>query len=245
VGTDWFEQWFDEDYLLVYSHRDDGDAARGLRLLLDQTRPRPGARVLDLACGTGRHALPLAEQGMRVVGLDLSPVLLARAARRFREAGRHIPLVRGDSRSLPFRACFDVVASFFTSFGYFDDPADDRRALEGMVGCLRSGGALLLDLINPQHLKANLVPESRFERDGLEVLERRELRGDVIVKSITISRAGDRRLVEERVRLYERPTMERWCHQLGLRELRFFGDYAGSPLRSSSPRLILVGHRVG
>ena len=111
----WFEQWFDQDYLLVYTHRDAQDAERGVELLLDAARPRQQALILDVGCGTGRHALPLLERGFRVVGVDLSAVLLAAANKSLQAAGRELPLVRADLRRLPFNRAFDVAASFFTS----------------------------------------------------------------------------------------------------------------------------------
>jgi SAM-dependent methyltransferase len=201
--------------------------------------------VLDVACGTGRHALPLSQQGLRVVGTDLSAVLLRQAAQRFHEAGRPVPLVRADLRRLPFHRVFQVVVCYFTSFGYFADPADDRRALDSMLGCLQPGGWLLLDLINPQRLRSTLVPESRFARDGVEVEERRRLEGDQIIKTITLTRDGRERRVQERVRLYSRDSVERWCLEAGLRSPRWFGSYAGEPATAEAPRLILLGRRAG
>jgi SAM-dependent methyltransferase len=245
VDRQWFEQWFDQDYLLVYTHRDSEDAARGVQLLLEAARPAAGARILDLGCGTGRHALPLCRQDYRVVGVDLSAVLLAAARERLAEAGCWLPLVRADLRRLPFRAVFDLAASFFTSFGYFESTDDDRLALDSMVGCLRPGGTLLLDLINPVRLRAELVPASHSSRDGVDIVETRRLEEDRIIKTITLHRDGRTRTVEERVRLYDREKLERLCPEHGLDKPRYFGDYDGSAAQDHSPRLILVARRVG
>ncbi len=96
--TEWFEEWFNDAYLHLYPHRDDADAERLVALLVRVLPWRPGWRVLDVACGEGRHARALAAAGAWVVGLDLSPGLLARA-----RGATRAPLVRADLRDLPVR----------------------------------------------------------------------------------------------------------------------------------------------
>ena len=132
--TEWFEQWFGEEYLRLYPHRDDADAAEAVALI-HGLRPLAGCQVLDLACGPGRHAAYLQGHGARTVGLDLSLPLLTRA--RGRTAGT-VALVRGDMRYLPFRGgTFDVVVNLFTSFGYFADDAQHQAVLTSAAALLR------------------------------------------------------------------------------------------------------------
>jgi len=89
--TEWFEQWFGEEYHALYPHRDDDDARRVVALVRRAAPWRDGDRVLDLACGAGRHAAEFERLGARVAGFDLSPAMLRRAHSRTRAA-----LVRGD-----------------------------------------------------------------------------------------------------------------------------------------------------
>src|SRR4051812_21827026 len=153
--TEWFEQWFGEEYLRLYPHRDDDDARQAVQLIADAV-PLAGRRVLDLACGPGRHATHLAETGAHVVGLDLSAALLTRARQRL---ARRAQLVRGDMRCLPFRGgSFDVVVNLFTSFGYFSDD-EQHLAVLREAGCtLGPGGALVLDYFNAEKVRRELVP---------------------------------------------------------------------------------------
>src|SRR4051794_9885511 len=110
----WFSRWFNEDYLTLYAHRDEGEA-RSLADLIKARIPAlaPGL-TLDLACAAGRH-LPYLALQQRTIGLDLSPWLLDVAHKRDSSA----TLVRADMRALPFRShSFTLVANLFTSFGY-------------------------------------------------------------------------------------------------------------------------------
>jgi len=140
--TEWFEQWFGEEYLRLYPHRDDDDAAAAVALI-DRLYPLSRLRALDLACGPGRHAAQLAARGARVTGLDLSLPLLSLARARTRGA---VSLVRADMRHLPFCAgAFDVVVNLFTSFGYFADDAQHAAVIAGSRALLRRGGVFVLD----------------------------------------------------------------------------------------------------
>jgi SAM-dependent methyltransferase len=123
--------------------RDRAEVAR----LLDVLESLPvGARVLDCPCGQGRHARLLAEAGFHVDALDYSKELLRIASRATPRALKpNLAYTRGDMRALPhrWRGRFDAVVNLFTSFGFFDDPADDRRVLHEFARVLKKGGVLV------------------------------------------------------------------------------------------------------
>src|SRR2546423_2942081 len=96
--TEWFEQWFGEEYHALYPHRDDEDARRAVVLIQRVVGWKSGDRVLDLACGPGRHAAELERLGARVVGFDLSRAMLRRARERAQAGGL---LVLGGMRARP------------------------------------------------------------------------------------------------------------------------------------------------
>ena len=138
--TEWFERWFGEEYLRLYPHRDEDDAERAVALV-GRVATLDGARVLDLACGPGRHAVRLAQRGADVLGLDLSMPLLIRARHGAPPVGK---LVRGDMRFLPIRdATFDLVVNLFTSFCYFADDADHQQVELTVATRPRPGGVLV------------------------------------------------------------------------------------------------------
>src|SRR6478672_11458664 len=131
--TEWFEEWFGEDYLRLYPHRDDADADRAVALISRTLQVQQGWRVLDVGCGAGRHTRAFASRNARCVGLDLSAALL-KVARQTTAA----PLVRADMRLLPIRPrSMDLTVNLFTSFGYFDRDEEHAAALAEMVGTLK------------------------------------------------------------------------------------------------------------
>ena len=238
--TEWFEQWFGEEYLRAYPHRDDDDAERLVRLLGELGVAGPGERVLDLGCGPGRHAAALARRGAHVVGLDLSLPLLSAARRRRAE-----PLVRGDMRRLPFGTkAFDVVLNLFTSFGYFESDEEHGLVVREVARVLRPGGRFVLDFLNAPAVRAGLVPRDESRSGGTTVVQERRISDDgrFVTKSIHVS--GISRTFTERVRLYERADLERMLATSGMRLETAAGDYDGAPHGTASPRLILVGRRT-
>jgi len=133
----WYESFFGPDYLKQYAHTTTLQEVEGVAKILHL---RPGSRVLDLACGAGRHSIELAKRGLEVVGYDLSEPLLKAARAAARKASARVTFVHGDMRDLPYHGEFDAVVNLFTSFGYFEDPKDDRTVL-AWPGPSRRGGS--------------------------------------------------------------------------------------------------------
>ncbi len=234
--TEWFEEWFGEEYLRLYPHRDDRDADRAVSLILRTVPFQPGWRVLDVACGAGRHARAFEAAGARCTGLDLSLTLL-RLARQVTGA----PLVRADMRQLPVRlGSMDLTVNLFTSFGYFDRDAEHTAALKEMIGTVRSGGWFIIDFLNPAAVRRQLVPEETLQVSGSTVRVSRSVSPDgrYVCKSI---HAEHGREFRERVRLFEPEQMVHMLEAAGVSVQHRFGDYDSNPLGPESPRTILAG----
>jgi SAM-dependent methyltransferase len=241
MSDPWFVEAFKKRYLDVYPHRDLAGARREAEFLLAQ-----GIRglVLDVCCGYGRHCRALRELGVRSFGIDLSRDLLARALELYPELeGR---LFCGDARSLPVgRARVDAAVSLFSSFGYFGEDGDRALLLEvGRV--LRPGGVFVLDLLNPERVRSELVAISTASRAGFEIEERRSLAdgGRRVIKEVR-HRApdGSSRTWSEDVRLYGAAELEPWLARAGIRLEAVRGDFDGSTASALAPRQILVGRR--
>jgi SAM-dependent methyltransferase len=234
--TEWYEEWFGEDYLRLYPHRDDADAERAVALISKTLELRSGWRVLDVGCGAGRHTRAFAERGARCIGLDLSAALL-RLARQTTAA----PLVRADMRHLPIRpASMDLTVNLFTSFGYFERDAEHAAALAEMIGTVKPGGWFVIDFLNPEAVRERLVPRQTMEVAGEQIEVTRSVSPDgrYVCKSIQVPK-GKRYF--ERVRLFTAGQISEMVEDTGLSIRHAFGDYDASPLTSASARTIVMG----
>jgi ubiquinone/menaquinone biosynthesis C-methylase UbiE len=242
---EWFRRWFGEDYLLVYEHRDAAEAKRDIHFAERAVGLTPGMLVLDLCCGPGRHSLPLARRGYRVVGLDYSESLLA-IARREKNPEEPWPVyVRADARAVPFRdGVFDAALNFFTSFGYFDH-CENCGMLSSMARVLKPCGAFFIDYLNPPRLLAGLSPETVRERNGAIIVEKRVLDPDTrrVEKTITIRTCDGEREFRESVRLYSLDEMRAMLGEAGLALDGVAGSMEGDPYGEASERMILWGKK--
>lgn len=243
AGEPWYVAAFRDEYLTVYPHRDLDSARREAAWLIEHGVK---GRVFDLCCGFGRHTLALREQGIDVVGLDLSPELLRHARELPRAELLDGRLLRGDARRLPFQAAsFDSLVNLFSSFGYFGD-AGDRQVLDEIARVLRPGGLAVLDLMNPARIRADLVPHSRTERAGHVLEEARSLEegGSRVVKSVRLTLSdGHVRTWRESVRMYESAEMEQLLGARGLHVEAVHGGFAGEPAGARAPRQILKARK--
>ncbi len=238
----WYREAFRAHYLEVYRHRDDASAAREAAFAARALGLERGDRVLDVACGAGRHVRALRALGFSVTGVDLSPELL-REARGRKGGGTY---VRADMRALPFAPRFRAATLFFTSFGYFESEAEDRGVLRGVAGCLVPGGRMLLDAMNRERVRETLVPESDETVGGTRVRSERRISADGrrVEKKVRVEKAGG--IVAEyveSVRLYGPAELHRLLEEAGFGVRARYGDLRGSPFTPDAERLVLVGER--
>ena len=207
----------------------------------------PGAGVLDLCCGPGRHLAGLSGAGCRVVGLDYATHMLRLARRRPAVRQGRAALVRGEAQRLPFRdEAFDAVVCLFNSFGYMDSDEENAALLAEAARCLRPQGVLLLETRSKAHQLAYvpcevLMPAAdrrttrlRCEYDP----ERRRL------VSAWFSVPEGQELHTATIRLYETEELEALCQEAGLRILRTCSTYDGQPFTGAERQLIVLATRA-
>lgn len=237
---DWFLDWFDTEwYHKLYKHRDDKEAKRFMDNLIDYLPTQNNQKILDLACGKGRHAYYLAQKGFDVVGVDLSKESIDVA-----QANAHDMLHFGvhDMRELYKKGEFDYVFNLFTSFGYFETDREHIQVLENMKAALSSTkGRIILDFLNADLVASGLRP-NEIVTDGETTFNiSRKIIDGFVHKSIVVEEKGKKINFSERVRLYRLADFERLFAQAGLEIKQVFGDYDLGVHNSTSPRLILVG----
>lgn len=235
---EWFEEHFQEDYLKIYAHRDEQEAAQAMERLLSFIDVKAGDTVLDLCCGQGRHSRWLAEQGFRVIGVDLSAVLLQKAIKD--SLNMPVQYMRSDVRKIGFDQEMDAVVNLFTSFGYFSHE-DNERVLARVYQALKPGGYFILDYLNPAYVKENLEPYTYREIEELEVSQYREIADNQVQKRIVVQEGGTERQYTEKVKLYSSEQLTDMLERNGFNILHLLGDYKGSKYQGkTSSRMIFI-----
>jgi SAM-dependent methyltransferase len=237
----WYQEWFGEEYLELYSHRDEEEARRQVAFFREQAGDVRGS-VLDLACGMGRHVTELRSGGYHAVGCDLSFTMLRTGLLEYGASGA-MPIARADMRQLPFcSSSFAALVNFFTSFGYFATEEENAQVVAEMARVLEPGALFLFDYLNVHRELEKLVQRERRSTPLGEVQIERwfDSSDHSFNKRITI---GQKRYME-RVRGYELSEISRMFAACRLSIRSAFGDFDGNPFAATSPRLILVGTRT-
>lgn len=241
---DWYEKWFGKDYLLIYPHRNEEEAQRQIEFLNKHIKLSKGAKVLDLCCGCGRHSIELKKRKYDVIGLDLSAELLDIACSRASENRLDIGFIKCDMREIPYESYFDLIVSFFTSFGYFDDDAENQKVLFAISKALKPGGNFLIDYLNPDYVKKNLVEKDEKKiNGGINVIQKRWIDDAKrrINKQVTLIKDDKKSIYNESVRLYSLQEMREMLSTAGLKLTEAYGDFDSSKYSKDSPRMILLG----
>lgn len=208
-----FNGWFSTRwYAMLYSHRDGQDAASLVLPLIAKGGLLPGQRVLDMACGRGRHAQVLIARGLEVTGIDLT-------AESIQEARRLVPGARFEVFDMrePFAdGYFDAAVCLFTSLGYTGDAQDDQRAVDAAAKALKPGGLYVLDLINGSFAIDHLVEQEAFGLEGVRFQVRRKVEGAEIIKQVHVEHDGGVEEFQERVHSWSLPEVEAMVRRAGL-----------------------------
>lgn len=209
----WYRTWFGTPYYkLLYGHRDHDDAEAWVRMILQRTGAGTGTKVLDLACGRGRHARWFAEAGCAVTGIDISAESIAEARRQVPQATFQVHDIRE-----PFaEGRFDLAVCLFTSLGYFEHASDDLRALRAACEALRPGGWFVLDFMNTGRVLRELVPSEEVRVGDVHFAITRHHADGQVVKRITATDASGLHRFEERVAALGPAELEALVHEAGL-----------------------------
>ena len=245
---DWFECFFGADYFEIYRDAFPPEAtAAEVEGSVSLLGLPAGARVLDLACGYGRHAIPLTERGFAITGYDLSEVFLERARASAAARGVAVCWVRGDMRTLFFDGDFDAVINVFMSFGYFADPEDDVETLRRVRRALVPGGRFLLETLHRDALVARFQPHVEYTTsNGTRVVRDYvwDLARDVIEDRVAVIRPdGTRSEYASSLRVRSLHGLLALVRAAGLEPVAWYGGLGGGPLQLDSRRLVLVSAR--
>ena len=236
----WFEEWFDTRfYHVLYQHRDDQEAQLFIDALFESLRPQPDWHILDLACGRGRHARYIQKKGVEVTGLDLADSNIEYAS-QFLENKLHFRVA--DMREDYGENKFDLILNLFTSFGYFDTWEDNLRALKQVKHALKPGGFFLIDFLNVNMVKDQLIPNEEVNVEGYVFYISRSIGDGRILKKIDLVEPdGTEHHFKEEVWALGQNDFEALFRQSGLELVDSFGSYKMTKFDPhKSERLILL-----
>jgi SAM-dependent methyltransferase len=253
-AREWYASWFNtSEYLDLYKHRDEKDAQKIIALIFSHIPLKKNAKVLDLACGNGRHSLLFAREGLNVTGIDLSQYLIRLARKRLRKEyskyKRNLKFAIRDMRNFSFTERFDLAVNIFTSFGYFEKDSDNEKVIKCVSRCLKENGYFVLDFLNKENLKNNLVPYSQAKSQDRILLQVRRIAQNFVSKEIMIVGKEDEtyefKKYKERIKIYSLSNLSTMFNKYKLRIIKKLGNYDGEAFdRNNSPRLILIAQRV-
>lgn len=241
---DWYENWFGSPYYrILYQNRDENEAQEFIENLLGNLQPVEGCKMLDIACGEGRFARQLAEHGFDVTGIDISNSSIESAV-AFEQENLHFYVQ--DMRFPFYINYFDFAFNFFTSFGYFKYDRDHRLAAKSFAAALKPGGILVIDYLNHEQVRVNLVPQETIERGSYSFRIHRRLERNHIIKDIDFKDVNKHpRHFTESVAIFSLVQFTDMFSNAGMELVNTFGDYQLSPyLESVSPRMIMVFKKI-
>lgn len=243
---EWWNTFFNSEFYgktldLMPEERTD----REVDFVLSALQLKPKARVLDLCCGTGRHAIKIARCGFRVTGQDLSAKNLKTASENAAKDGLKIDFVRSDMRKIPFSGHFDAVINLFGSFGYFSEDRENFKVLGAVARALKPGGLFFLESRNRDNIVRDESNTMWFENDeGITINDYWfDAKTDTAHGHWIWIKDGLRTEGDSAVKMYPYTTMKRELEKRGLEIVDSFGDYDGVEFSHESPRIILIARK--
>ena len=235
---DWFKNWFNSKYYhILYKNRDEQEAVFFLNKIINHIKLKKG-KVLDLACGKGRHAKYLNKIGLNVVGIDLSKNSIDFAKKNENEK---LKFYVHDMRNVFKENEYNLVTNLFTSFGYFEDHKDEQKAINSMAKNLKKEGMLLIDFMNVKKVINLLIPSEKKIIDDINFDIKKSFNENYIIKDIEIIDKEINLKFQEKVRTLTLIDFSKMLEKANLKIIDLFGDYKLSDFNAlHSDRLIIL-----
>jgi SAM-dependent methyltransferase len=237
-SENWYTSWFDTPYYhILYKERNYREAQVFMDNITHYLNLPEKAKVLDLACGKGRHSIYLNQLGFDVLGADLSENSITEASKNTNET-LHFKV--HDMRE-PFEEKYDAIFNLFTSFGYFENDEDNLTTLKAIKESLSEYGFAVIDFMNVAHVLETLVPEETKTVDEIDFHIKRYLKDGHIYKEIDFEDKGQKFHFTEKVKALTLQDFEQLMEEAGIYLLDIFGDYKLKKFhKTESERLIMI-----
>jgi len=235
----WFANWFDSPYYhILYKNRDEKEAEFFIENLVQYLNLKQRKKLLDIACGKGRHATYFNSLEFDVVGVDLSPNSITSAKEN---ENTTLQFAVHDMREIYQENQFDVVTNLFTSFGYFEKDEDEQKTINAMASNLKKEGTLVIDFMNSKNVIANLVASEQKRIDGITFNISRKVVNQHVIKDINITDSKTKHHFKEKVKALTLSNFSDFIANSGLKIIDIFGNYKLEEFNAqTSDRLILI-----
>lgn len=243
----WYADLFSEEYLLSQPGRGEATISREVAFLRDRLELKRGDYVLDLACGTGRHARAFARQGCQVTALDLSLPMLRRGIEAARREGSEVRFLQADMRDLAFEDAFDAAWMLDTSFGFFGD-VENLMVLRSLWRALHPGGRVVIDVINRDYIMSELPCRNWWEGEGCLVQEDIEFAhatSRLDIRRYLVFADGRERVYDISIRIFSAHELVRLMQHAGFEVLDVTGSLhtIGAFFGTGSERILVTARR--
>ena len=243
----WFEDdtlWESLESFLFSQFRSSETTVREAEQILTLVHPPQGAAVLDLCCGPGRHSLEFTRRGFQVTGVDRTTRYLETARAAATREGLTVEFVQEDMRHFHRPAAFDLALNLFSSFGYFEDKAEDLRVLRHLYVSLKPGGQVLLEMAGKEPLARTFQPRTwhrHAERDEYLLEERIVREGWSWIENHWIwLRGPEQKVFTFGIRLYSGAELTGLLSEAGFSAVQLYGSLAGTPYDHTAQQLVAV-----
>lgn len=242
----WFKEWFNTPYYhILYKDRDFVEAENFIRNLTQDLQLSKDAKIIDLACGKGRHSVFLQQLGYEVLGVDLSEESIEHN-KQFETSSTESPKLTFEVHDMRNELYPNVssekvnaVFNLFTSFGYFDDDEDDRKVFSSVKNVLQNDGIFVLDFLNEKFVKNTLVDETTVTKDGIDFLIKKRIEENHVIKDIFFEDKGESFHYFEKVKLHTLEEIKNIAESFGFEAVKIWGNYQLEDFeRETSPRCI-------
>ena len=239
----WFETWFDTPYYhILYKDRNFEEAEKFISLLVKYLDLPKDSKIIDLACGKGRHSTFLNKMDFEVLGLDLSKESILHN-QKFENPTLKFAVhdMRKEIYPEIITKKVDAVFNLFTSFGYFEDEKEDEKVFQSVSNSLKQNGFFVLDFLNARKVENTLVKEELISKSGIDFTIKKKIENHHIIKDIIFKDNGKDHQFFEKVKLHSVEEMENYGLKYGLESVKTFGDYGlGDFDLENSPRCITL-----
>ncbi|MBP6377907.1 MAG: class I SAM-dependent methyltransferase [Kaistella sp.] len=243
----WFETWFNTPYYhILYKDRNFEEAENFITLLINDLKIPEHSKIIDLACGKGRHAVFLNRMGFEVLGLDLSEESISQNKIFENDT---LKFKVHDMREAIYPEIstqkVDAVCNLFTSFGYFESEADDKKIFKSVADALKENGFFVLDFLNEQLVKNTLVSEALITKGNIDFHISKRIEDQHVIKDINFKDQGEAFHFFEKVKLHTLEEIGSYAEEFGFERVKIYGDYhLGAFDRDTSPRCINVFRKL-